>query len=1039
MASTEHGEPHGERKLLTVLFADLRGSLALISGRDPEQADEILSAVTGLMLETVGRNAGTVARLMGDGIMALFGAPQAAEHHAARACMAALEMRRAVVQGRAGLTHRLDGPIEIRIGLNSGEAVVKRVHSGTFAGYEANGEVVHIAARMEQIAPANTILLTADTARLVAAHFHLRALAPHDVKGLTGPIEVFELLGERASSVLPRRSDPGPFISRSAEAAAIAEAWQTAASGRGQAVLIRGEAGLGKSRLVAETILRRADACRIAYGQGRPFRPRGYQLAAELVASCLALDMLDAGTVEPEALRATLLAMDATALFAPLAAVLGLTVTEPSWLALTPSERREQMQGAVCQVIERLAARHLLIVVAEDLHWVDPESLEVLDRVTGRLSELPILLVATCRPECHCRWSAAAWLRILPLSPLPEAPLRSLLAARLDGPSAASLAETIALRAGGNPLFAELMLAGLVDAGVLLDLGSRFHILRAASPGQLPATIRGLLSERVDRLPPIEKRVLRAASVIGPRTSMSLLARVSDRAADTIQAAASGLQAAGFLDVLAGPEPTLVFRHELMREAVYADLLLRTRREIHGRVVDALREFDNDQQHSLIEDIAEHARHAARWTEAARYAWLAAQKALARDAHSEAAYFLRSAITSVEHWPENSKRTAFALKLHLAIRDPLFRLGRIDELADHLTQAAGLIDDETDWRQRGLFHVQRSHVSSLRGDSETALAECAKAIALAHRHGDAALAARAQFQEGLERYLRWEFVPAVAALDMAWNYVSVHPDDTSYGLQRGFDAAALSYMIRALAELGCFAEADEAVARLLEVAAHRERAFDSFFACMAVGHLNEARDAPLAALPWLERAEAWCRSGDMPLLAMVAASHLGLVMLRAGDLADGLAKLQAAHSQIDTMGFRGQLAYCLASLAEGYLLGQDLVRARSAAEQAIKAAATQNDAGAQVQALLVLAECERVEAGQESDASASLRAEALAIAERLCLAPLAARCRRSMTVLAEDGALTSAAPRHTVGQAHAALADEAGAAHHGAAEATTQR
>jgi tetratricopeptide (TPR) repeat protein len=932
--------------------------------------------------------------------------------------MAALEMRRAVAQGETSLTHRLGGPVDIRIGLNSGEAVVKRVTSGSFTGYEANGEVVHVAARMEQIARENTILLTADTARLVAAHFHLRALPPQDVKGLANPLEVFELLGERAGAAPPRRFDPGPFVSRSSETAAIAEAWAAAAAGCGQVVLIRGEAGLGKSRLLGETLLRRPDgqgvtggsilgatvglgaAAGIAYAQGRPLRPRGYQLAAELVASGLDLETPESGTVEPESLKARLSAMEAAALFAPLAVVLGLTVTEPEWAALTPSQRRDRMQGAICQVVECLAARRPLVMVAEDLHWVDPESLEVLDRVIARLSALPILLVVTCRPEWHSHWRAAPWLRELQLSPLPEKSLRCLLAARLEGPHAYTLAQAVAHRAGGNPLFAELMLSALADAGGLIDLGSHFHILREVSPDQLPPTIRGLLSERVDRLPALEKRVLRAASVIGPRNSMTLLSRVSECKVETLRAVATRLQGAGFLDVLAGPELTLVFRHELMRETVYADLLLRTRREMHGRVVEALQGLEDEQRHSLVEDLAEHARHASRWTEAARYAWLAAQKALERDAHVEAAYFLRSAIASVEHWPAGSERAGFALRLHLAIRDPLFRLGRIDELAEHLEQAAALIDETTDWRLRGLFHVQLSHVSSLRGESEAALAECAKALLLARRHGDAALAARAQFQEGLERHLRWEFEAAVATLDAAWNYVSVNPDDTSYGLQRGFDAAALSYVVRALAELGRFAEADDAIARLLEVAAPRGRAFDSFFACIAAGHLQEARDAPLEARPWFEQAETWCRSGDMPLLGLVAVSHLGLVMIRAGDLAGGLAKLQAAHSQIDTMGFRHQLAYCLASLAEGYLLDRDLVAARSAAEQAIRVAAVQYDAGARIQALLVLAECQQVEAGDDLDAGAGLRAEALAIAERLHLRPAEARCRRRLAIIA---------------------------------------
>ncbi|HEX5328088.1 MAG TPA: hypothetical protein VFW75_15585, partial [Acetobacteraceae bacterium] len=509
----------------------------------------------------------------------------------------------------------------------------------------------------------------------------------------------------------------------------------------------------------------------------------------------------------------------------------------------------------------------------------------------------------------------------------------------------------------------------------------------------LPPTIRGLLSERVDRLPAGEKRALQAAAVIGPRVPAALLAQVTGMEAELVRVVTDQLQTAGFLEPATGPGGVLAFRHELMREAVYADLLLRTRREIHGRVVDAMQASIGDSPGQPVEEIAEHALHAARWSEAARYASLAAQNALARDAHVEAAYFLRSAIASVEHWPHGTERTALALSLHLAIRDPLFRLGRIDELAAHLTQAALLIDDDTDCRKRGLFYVQSSHVSSLRGDSDAALAECAKALALAQLHGDAALAARARFQQGLELFNRWELVPAVAALDAAWQYISIHPTDMSYGLEHGFDVATLSYATRARAELGDFAEAGSAVTLLLELSEARNRAFESFFACMAIGHLHEARDQPRAAAEWLDKAEASCRAGDMPLLAMVAATHLGRVMVQSGDIRDGLVKLQATHSQINTMGFRGQLAFCLASLAEGYLLNGDLIAAHSAAEQAIAAARIQNDAGAQVQAALVLAECLHLHRGGEPEREPRLLAEALATAERLSLRPLAERCR----------------------------------------------
>ncbi|MEO8716174.1 MAG: adenylate/guanylate cyclase domain-containing protein [Acetobacteraceae bacterium] len=985
------GDNLGERKVLTVLFADVRGSLSLISGRDPEQADELLSEATGAMVNAIGRHSGTIARVMGDGIMALFGAPQSIEHHAASACMAALEIRRTVTEERHALADSLGASISVRIGLNSGEAVVKRITSSTFVGYEANGEVVHVASRMEQMAPENAILMTAETARLASPFFDLHSLGPHDVKGLDKPVALFELAGERARVARSPPVGGEDFIARAREWTAIAEARRLAAGGEGGVVLIRGDAGLGKSRLVSETVMRRPGGCLVASAQALPFQRRGYQLVADLVASCLGLETMNARTIDPVSLQASLAALGVSTLFSPLAVVLGLNAPGADWAAVTPAERRVQMRDAVCTLFERLALRRTLILVAEDLHWIDLESQDLLDLLVGRIPKLPILLVATSRPEWRCRWKPGPWLTELQLSPLSEKALGELLARRLEGNGVEPRAMALARRAGGNPLFAEVMLGGLADRGVLLDTGTRFHILREAPLDHLPATIRGQLSERIDRLPASEKHILQVAAVIGVKTSIALLANVAGVKPDALDVLLDRLRIAGFFEENSTPEPTLVFRHELMREAVSAGLLQRTRRDIHSRVVDAMHGLNTDRLDMFVEELAEHARDAYRWAEAAHYARLAGQKAMARGANAEAAYFLDSALGSVEHWPEGDDRRATALDLHLAIRDPLFRLGRMDELASHLAQAAPLLSDDTDWRKHGLFHVQSSHLLSLRGDSGGALAECSKALALAERHSDAALAARARFQEGFELFLAWEFTRAVPALEDVWRHVSANPNDNSYGLQRGFDITARSYATRAWAELGHFEQAELAANELLAMAEARGRTFDSFFAYIAKGHLHEARDEPLIAKPWLERAEASCRSADMPLLAVVAASHLGLVMARSGDTAGGLERLQAAHGRIVTMGFRFQLAFCVASLAEAYLLAGNLAEARSAAEQA---ATNQHDAGARAQALLVLAECLRVKEGDDPDAGSVPLAEARDIAERLLLGPLARRCAK---------------------------------------------
>ncbi len=830
MINPDRGSAPSERKLVTALFADLRGSLGMIAGRDPELADEILSNAIAVMETEVTRYGGIVAHVMGDGIMALFGAPQANEHHAARACLAALAMLRATTQSTK-LSRSTECPVKLSIGINSGEAVVRPIQSGAFSTYTAQGEAVHVAARMQQIAADNTILITVDTARLVRGYFVLGPPQLRDVKGLPAPITVYEVLEETLGGFASGRSHRNLFVDRETETALLRQAHSTLANGRGRAVVIRGEAGLGKSRLVVEALLRQPGECRVALTQASPFRYRGYELAAGLVASSVGLSIADPRLIDPALLKDALHAAGAQDLVNHLLTISGFSIAEPDWIGLTPAERRERMQAAVCELFARLASQRPLLLTVEDLQWADPESLDALDRLVTRLPGLPILLIVTARPEWRCSWGPAPWLTELDLSPLPEPALCDLLAHRLTGEQAPQLCLQLAHRAAGNPFFAQMMLSGLADEGVLQSDGERFRIAAEPRIHQLPGTVRDLLSERVDRLSPSLKRILQIAAVAGRRAPFALLATVSGMQEAALLTASQQLQRAGFAEMISGDEPALSFTHDLLRETIYIGLLLRTRREIHGQVYEAILTASEGSINERAEDLAEHAYQASHWSEAVRWAVLAAQKAAERDANVTAAHFYRVAIDSVAQWPAGRDRDTTALDLYLAIRDPLFRLGRLEDMAAHFRQAEQLIEADTDWRKRGLFHAQLSHLHSLRGNSEAALAECDKALALARRHADPALAARANFQQGLELFQRWQLVAAARVLDLAWEYISQRPDDTSYGLKRGFDVAALSYATRSRAELGRFEKAAADAEMLVKLAVERKRAFD-FLLCL---------------------------------------------------------------------------------------------------------------------------------------------------------------------------------------------------------------
>ncbi|MDE2517167.1 MAG: AAA family ATPase [Rhodospirillales bacterium] len=1000
-----------ERRLVTVLFADIGGSLSLISGLDPEQADEILSMAIGIMLDAVAAHQGSIARVMGDGIMALFGAPHATEHHAARAAMAALRIRdrlSALLRSRqaaapGGAQSGLAAPCAVRVGLNSGEVVVKRIAAAGFTGFEANGEAVHIAARMEQLATPGAILLTAASAGLIAHQFELQPRGMLAVKGLDHAVEGFELIAPRPRAAAETVAPSLPMAGRMREAAVIAAALEASARGTGQVVLIEGGPGTGKTRLMEEVLLPRRGPALVLHARAAPEQAGGeYRLIADLLADCpgLARGSEAAGAArDPLAgLRAGLARWDCSALVVPLAALLGLETGDPEWHALTPAERRGRMQDAAVALIARLDATGPLILLLEDLHRIDPDSQQVLDRLVARLPQLGLLLAASYRPGCRPSWHSAAPAHMIVLDGLEEADLAHLIAPRLGGAEAADLARRIARQAGGNPLFAEELLRHLAALGVLArdDQGCLRQV--ATLPELWPADLSALVGARLAALASLDARVLEAAAVIGAHVPLALLRGV----------AAMGPRLAGSLARLAGhglltptPDgaPSVHFRNDLVREKALAGLKESRRAVLHGRLLDALSQPAPGRPPVPTGDLARHARLARRWGEAAALSRRAALAALSRDAPERALTHLRDALDALERCPDDPERAAQALSLHLLMREPLARMGRIEQMAEQLECAAPLLMRSRGWRDHGHYYVQRSHLHTLRGDFTAALGQSATAHALALRHHDTALAARARFQEGYAYFGRAAFEPAIAALDEASRLASgLAASDDGGLLPPGIDICVASFAARARAWLGRFAEADSAIVELARQAGQRNRPYDTFFAAFAAGGVFIAKGQPEAGRPWLERAAAASHGGDMPLLALMADTHLGQALVREGAAVGGVELLQAAHSRIEAMGFRGLLPHCLAALAEGLLAMRDLRAAAALAGRARALAQRQGAAVAEMQALCVLADCALAEPGGSAAATALLD-QALGLAARWHLRPAIGRLRAKRAVL----------------------------------------
>src|SRR5206468_9348075 len=406
----------GERKQLTVLFADLKGSMELLADRDPEEARKILDPVLERMMEAVHRYEGTVNQVMGDGIMALFGAPLAQEDHAIRACYAALRLQE-TVRLYAEEVRRAEGiPIQIRVGLNSGEVVVRSIGSDLRMDYTAVGQTTHLAARMEQMAAPGTVLTTARTLRLVEGWVESRSLGPMPVKGLEAPLEVCEIVGAgaaRSRLQAPARRGLSRFVGRTPELDQLREALARAAAGRGQVVAVVGEPGVGKSRLFHEIITampepgwRVLESRSVSYGKSTPYLP-----VVDLLKGHFQIEGRDTTRQIRDKVTSRLLALDPAreATLAPLLALLDVPVDEPRWQGLDPSQRRQRTLDAVKTLLLRESQVQPLLLAFEALQWMASETQALLDSLVESLPLARIALLVNYRPEYTHGWGSKTY------------------------------------------------------------------------------------------------------------------------------------------------------------------------------------------------------------------------------------------------------------------------------------------------------------------------------------------------------------------------------------------------------------------------------------------------------------------------------------------------------------------------------------------------------------------------------------------------------------------------------------------------------
>ena len=773
----------GERKQVTVLFADLKGSMELLADRDPEEARKILDPVLELMMEAVHRYEGTVNQVMGDGIMALFGAPIAHEDHAVRACYAALRMQETIKRYAEEVLRTQGIPLQIRVGLNSGEVVVRSIGSDLHMDYTAVGQTTHLAARMEQIAMPGSILISPETLSLAEGYVMVKSLGSMPIRGLSAPVEVFEAVG--AAMVRSRLQAAAArgltrFVGRDAEIEQLRQALERAKTGHGQLVAVVGEPGVGKSRLFWEfTHSHRTqgwlivESSSVSYGKATAFLP-----FVDLLRTYFQIEERDEARKIREKVTGKLLSLD-RALEPSLLALLWLLdvpVDDAQWQRLDPPQRRQRTLDGIKRLLLRESQVQPLLILFEDLHWIDAETQGLLDSLVESLPTARLLLLVNYRPEYQHAWAGKTYYRQLRIDPLLPESAEELLESFLG--TAAELAPLKRLlieRTEGNPFFLEETVHTMVETKTLVGERGRYRLAQPVQTVQVPATVQAVLAARIDRLSPEDKRLLQVASVVGKDVPFSLLQAIAEEPEEALRRGLDHLQAAEFLyETGLYPQLEYSFKHALTHEVTYGGLLQERRRDLHARIVGAIESFYDNRLDDQIERLAHHAVRGQLREKAAHYLRRAALKAAARSALPDARAWFEQALTVVDALPVTQSTLEQAFDIRLELRSTLNGLGEARRTLERLREAETLAEQLNDDRRRGRVSALMTNSLFLLGEPDEAHASGTRALAIAQMLGDLDLRILATTYLELVQYYRGEYERVV---ELATDNLTVLPAD----------------------------------------------------------------------------------------------------------------------------------------------------------------------------------------------------------------------------------------------------------------------
>jgi class 3 adenylate cyclase/tetratricopeptide (TPR) repeat protein len=1000
--------PDAARRQLTVLFCDLVGSTVLSSQLDPEDYREVVQAYQEASATVIQRFDGYIAQYLGDGLLVYFGYPQAHEDDAQRAVRTGLGIVDAIGALNVCLESRQGVRLAVRLGIHTGLVVVGEMGGGNRQEQLALGETPNVAARLQGLAASDTVLVSAATYRLIAGFFVCQNLGVHTLRGVSEPVPVYQILRESAAqSRLEVAGSSGltPLVGREAEVTLLLERWAQSAAGQGQVVLLSGEAGIGKSRLVE--VLRQQVVS--AGAQRLVLRCSPYHTSSALYPVIEHLQRVlhwQRDTAPATRLDALEQVLQTYGLPLPevvplLAALLSVPLLDhyPP-LTLPPQRQRRQTLETLVSWFLAAAERQPVLAVWEDLHWADPSTLELLGLILDQAPTARMLTLLTCRPEFHLPLATRSYLTQLTLGRLGRPQVEEMVT-RLTGgkPLPAEVVEQIVTKTDGVPLFVEELVKMILESGLVRE-ETEFYVLPGPLPPlAIPTTLQDSLMARLDRLGPA-RDLAQLAAVLGREFAYEVLRAVAPLDEAAVQQALAQLVDAEVLYQRGlPPRSRYVFKHALIQEAAYQSLLKSTRQQYHRQIAHVLETHFPETAEQQPEILARHYTEAGLY-EQALVSWKrAGECALGRSSHWEAMVCFEQALAAVQQLPDSRDTREQAIDLRFALRSALMPSGALERISEVLREAEALASALDDPRRLGQVSLFMTIHFYAMGDPDQAVAAGQRALALATASGEVGLHAVANTYLGMAYHAQSEYQLAIACCRRAVAALDGTLRRERLGQFILPAVSARAFLAESLAEVGRFAEGlalGEEGLRIAEEVGHQG---SLMYAYMGAG-IPSLRQGDLPqALSRLERAMGLCQEADLQLYFPTIAWPLGLAYALYRRGADALPLLEQAVEQSAAIGRRVQYALFIATLGEALLLVGRLEEARHRAGQALELARTHKERGHEAWALRLLGEIAAHDEPLDTAEAVTRYQQALALAAELGMRPLVAHCHLGLGTL----------------------------------------